>query len=380
MILNDQESGVRNGHIRLLTHPGNNGPKPLPIHWGAATPEARGPLIATLTNSVAPQRDRRALGLVRHLSRARGRLRRARPGAPGRPHQHHAHRRRSVRTPAGPTPSASSRIDPYGHMVGEVFADELRAGLQHPAHDRGHHGAHRSAGDSRRDRRGPAQARRQGAARARRLRGHQGRASSPPGTCPASPSASASTRPSCATRCSKRPRACTRSSSRAATSRCSCRRSAGRRSTCSATSARSRDSERAAHRARARRVQRLGRVRLGHLHLPSVSHARHRGVHSLGAGRRHGPDRLLAQGGPRARRGDQVPRLQRAQASGGRRPRRRVLRTHRVRRGRAGRALPGADARRAALARHPPHPSLRLDEQREVRRHHRAPASPSARA
>src|SRR3954468_10221141 len=39
----------RNGHIRLLSHPGNNGPKPLPIHWGAATPEERGPLIATLT-------------------------------------------------------------------------------------------------------------------------------------------------------------------------------------------------------------------------------------------------------------------------------------------------------------------------------------------
>jgi hypothetical protein len=40
----------RNGHIRLLTHPGNNGQRPLPIRWGAAAPEARGPLIATLTN------------------------------------------------------------------------------------------------------------------------------------------------------------------------------------------------------------------------------------------------------------------------------------------------------------------------------------------
>ena len=39
----------RHGHIRLLTHPSKNGPKPLPIKWGAATPEERGPLIATLT-------------------------------------------------------------------------------------------------------------------------------------------------------------------------------------------------------------------------------------------------------------------------------------------------------------------------------------------
>ena len=40
----------RHGHIRLLSHPGHHGQKPLPIRWGAATPEARGPLIATLTN------------------------------------------------------------------------------------------------------------------------------------------------------------------------------------------------------------------------------------------------------------------------------------------------------------------------------------------
>ncbi|HEY6878498.1 MAG TPA: hypothetical protein VI299_10795, partial [Polyangiales bacterium] len=39
----------RSGHIRLLSHPFHHGQKPLPIRWGAATPEARGPLIATLT-------------------------------------------------------------------------------------------------------------------------------------------------------------------------------------------------------------------------------------------------------------------------------------------------------------------------------------------
>ena len=81
-------------------------------------------------------------------------------------------------------------------------------------------------------------------------------------------------------------------------------------------SARPRQSRGHAHRARARRVQRLGRVRLRHLHLPALSHARDRGVHPRRAGRRRGPRRLLPQGGPCAGRGDQVPRLQRAQAAG----------------------------------------------------------------
>ena len=81
-----------------------------------------------------------------------------------------------------------------------------------------------------------------------------------------------------------------------------------------------------AHGARARRVQRLRRVRLRHLHLPALPHARHRGVHPGRAARRRRPDRLLPQGRPRARRGDQVPGLQRAQAPGGRRHRRPVLR------------------------------------------------------
>jgi GTP cyclohydrolase II len=64
------------------------------------------------------------------------------------------------------------------------------------------------------------------------------------------------------------------------------------------------------------------------------------------AARRRRPDRLFAQGRPGARRSDQVPGLQRAQAPGGRRHGRPVLRPHRVRGRRAGHALPGADARR----------------------------------
>src|ERR1051325_4896377 len=78
--------------------------------------------------------------------------------------------------------------------------------------------------------------------------------------------------------------------------------------------------------------------------------------------------RLQPQGRPRARRGHQVPGLQRPQAPGGRRRRRDLFRAHRMRGRRAGRALPAADAGRAALARHPPHRPLRLDERHEARR------------
>ncbi len=81
-----------------------------------------------------------------------------------------------------------------------------------------------------------------------------------------------------------------------------------------------------------RRVQRLGRVRLRHLHLPAVPRARHRGLHRDRAGRRRRPHRLQPQGGPGARRGHQVPRLQRAQAPDRRRQRGRLFRAHRMRR------------------------------------------------
>src|SRR5215475_5609605 len=36
-------------HIKLTSHPGAGSAKPIPIHWGAADPLTRGPIIATLT-------------------------------------------------------------------------------------------------------------------------------------------------------------------------------------------------------------------------------------------------------------------------------------------------------------------------------------------
>jgi GTP cyclohydrolase II len=117
----------RHGHIRLLTHPGNNAQKPLPIHWGAATAKERGPIIATLTN----QGERNVIGthsgayaIYRALAVASGALDPA--------HQADLTNTRPTKT-IGPYPSWAEperivSLDPYGHLVSDVFADELAAG------------------------------------------------------------------------------------------------------------------------------------------------------------------------------------------------------------------------------------------------------------
>src|SRR5712691_3473643 len=116
-------------------------------------------------------------------------------------------------------------------------------------------------------------------------------------------------------------------------------------------------------------MQRLGRVRVRHLHLPALSGARHRGMRPDGAEGRRRADRLQSQGRPGARRGDEVPGLQCAQAPGRRRSGGDLFRAHRMRRRRAGCPLPAAHARRAALARDRPHRSLRVDVEHEIRRY-----------
>ena len=126
------------------------------------------------------------------------------------------------------------------------------------------------------------------------------------------------------------------------------------------------------HLPRARRVQRLRRVRLRHLHLPALSRARHRGVRARRAGRRPRRHRLQPQGRPGARRGHQIPGLQRPQAPGRRRCGSRLLRAHGMRGRRAGCALPAADAGRHPLAGVRAHRSPRLHERHEIRRAARA--------
>jgi GTP cyclohydrolase II len=118
----------RNGHIRLLTHPDKHGKKPLPIHWGAATPQARGPLIGTLTqpeqrNVIGAHSG--SYGIYRALAIASGSLSAA--------HQADLTNTRPTKV-IGPHPAWAEAdrivsIDPYGHMVSDVFAEELRAGF-----------------------------------------------------------------------------------------------------------------------------------------------------------------------------------------------------------------------------------------------------------
>ncbi|MFI4948149.1 MAG: GTP cyclohydrolase II [Alphaproteobacteria bacterium] len=115
-------------HIRLTSHPGNAGVATIPLHWGAASAQLRGPVVA----SPAEPLQRNAIGshsgsyaIYRALAVATGAL------APD-------HRPDFTDTaPAaliGPWPQWADplrivSLDPYGHLVGEVFAGEIRAGV-----------------------------------------------------------------------------------------------------------------------------------------------------------------------------------------------------------------------------------------------------------
>jgi GTP cyclohydrolase II len=113
-------------HIVLTSHPGS-GPKPLPIQWGADHPEARGPVIGTLTD---PER-RNVIGahagsyaLYRALAIAAGSL---------------SPLHKADLTDTGPTehigphpqwsdPDKIVSLDPFGHLAGEVFKERIQDG------------------------------------------------------------------------------------------------------------------------------------------------------------------------------------------------------------------------------------------------------------
>jgi len=117
----------KGGHIRLLSFPGNSGTKPLPIRWGAATPQERGPLIATQTQPA----HRNVIGahsgsyaIYRALAVASGALDPA--------HQADLTNTRPVRS-VGPHPSWFDpdrivSLDPFGHVVSEAFSEQLANG------------------------------------------------------------------------------------------------------------------------------------------------------------------------------------------------------------------------------------------------------------
>ena len=115
-------------HIILNSHPAKGGPQPPAIHWGADNAKARGPVIGSLKNP--HQRNvigvhSGAYGLYRALAIAAGKL-----DPIHRPDLTNTHPSVSI----GPFPqwhdaNAIVSLDPWGHMVAEAFAEELKAGF-----------------------------------------------------------------------------------------------------------------------------------------------------------------------------------------------------------------------------------------------------------
>jgi GTP cyclohydrolase II len=115
-------------HIRLTSHPGSAGQGRVPLCWGAASPALRGPVVA----SPADPSHRNAIGsysgayaVYRALAVATGALARdhrpdltdTAPAALIGPR------------PQWADPSKIVSLDPYGHLVGEVFADAIAQGI-----------------------------------------------------------------------------------------------------------------------------------------------------------------------------------------------------------------------------------------------------------
>jgi GTP cyclohydrolase II len=115
-------------HIRLTSHPGQQGPVGAPpIHWGAADPLVRGPLVGTTTNR--SQRNvvgthSGSYGVYRALAVAAGNLTRG----------HRADLTDTAPTDlVGPYPQWGDAqkivsIDPWGASVQHVFADYMAQG------------------------------------------------------------------------------------------------------------------------------------------------------------------------------------------------------------------------------------------------------------
>jgi GTP cyclohydrolase II len=115
-------------HIRLTSHPGNAGHRAIPLHWGAADPAARGPVVASPAepgrrNAIGSYSG--AYGIYRALAVATKALARDhRPDltdtapaaliAPGR---------------QWGDPGKIVALDPWGHLVGDVFAAAIGDGV-----------------------------------------------------------------------------------------------------------------------------------------------------------------------------------------------------------------------------------------------------------
>jgi GTP cyclohydrolase II len=125
--MTEKKKTPRSKHIRLTSHPGQDGGPPVRIQWGAHDAKSRGPIIATLSH---PE-HRNAIGthsgayaVYRALAIAAGSLKA----------EHHADLTNTSPTdPLGPHPQWSQpekivSIDPWGASVQTVFRDWLDKG------------------------------------------------------------------------------------------------------------------------------------------------------------------------------------------------------------------------------------------------------------
>jgi GTP cyclohydrolase II len=115
-------------HIRLTSHPGGTGGGAVPLHWGAASAAERGPVVA----SPAEPKHRNAIGsysgsyaVYRALAVATRAL-----AANHRPDlTDTAPAMRIGPWPQWGDPAKIVSLDPYGHLVGEAFAEQIRTGI-----------------------------------------------------------------------------------------------------------------------------------------------------------------------------------------------------------------------------------------------------------
>jgi GTP cyclohydrolase II len=114
-------------HIKLTSHPGGGGSKPIPINWGAPDAATRGPIIATLTNP-----DQR--NVIGTHSGSYAVYRALAIAAKALDPQHVPDLTNTTPTDAfGPHPSWSDpekivSIDPWGAVVADVFRAYLDKG------------------------------------------------------------------------------------------------------------------------------------------------------------------------------------------------------------------------------------------------------------
>jgi GTP cyclohydrolase II len=124
----DAGTNAKSGHIRLTSHPGSRGPVRFPMHWGAATAEERGPVVATVNSGG----DRNAIGahggsysIYRALAISSGAM-----DPQARPDLHDT----SPVCEIGPHPQWADpnkivSLDPWGHRLTCDFAEMIEEGI-----------------------------------------------------------------------------------------------------------------------------------------------------------------------------------------------------------------------------------------------------------